>query len=84
VRLAPGGAPPPARLVVLFSHATRAAEDRLLTLAADPAGTYRAPLAPLARGHWYLEVSPADRAWRLTGEFVDQPGTLALRPRPVP
>ena len=84
VRLAPGRAQPPGQLVVLFSHATNAEQDRLLTLTADAAGVYRAPLAPLARGHWYLEVSPADRAWRLTGEFVDRPGTLALRPRPVP
>jgi hypothetical protein len=84
VRLAPCTAPPPAQLVVIFSHATRAEHDRLVTLKAIADGVYAAPLAPLAPGHWYLEVSPADRGWRLTGEFVDTPGTLALRARTSP
>jgi hypothetical protein len=84
VRLAPGSAPPPAQLVVIFSHATRAEQDRLVTLKAIADGVYAAPLAPLAPGHWYLEVSPADRAWRLTGEFFDTLGTLTLRPGTVP
>jgi uncharacterized protein len=84
VRLAPGAAQPPAQLVVLLSHATRAEQDQLLTLRPGADGAYAAPLAPLAPGHWYLEVSPADRAWRLTGEFVNGPGTLTLKPRAGP
>jgi hypothetical protein len=68
---------------VLLSHATRAEQDRLLTLRGSGDGRYSAPLAALAAGHWYLEVTPADRAWRLTAEFVDRPGTLRLRPRPA-
>jgi uncharacterized protein len=84
VRLDPGTAPPPRQLVVLLSHATRAEHDRLVTLEAAVDGVYAAPLAPLAPGHWYLEVSPTDRAWRLTGEFVDTLGTLALRPGTAP
>ncbi len=84
VRLEPGSAPTPAQLVVLFSHATRAEQDRLVTLRATDDGRYAAPLAPLAAGHWYLELSPADRGWRLTGEFVDRFDTLTLRPGTVP
>jgi len=80
VRLAPPVAP--ASLVVLLSHATRADLDRLVTLPRLADGSYAAPIAPLAAGHWHLEVSPADRAWRLTGEFVDAPGALALAPGP--
>jgi hypothetical protein len=83
VHLAAGAARPPAQLVVIFSHATRAEQDRLVALKAAADGSYAAPLAPLAPGHWYLEVSPADRAWRLTGEFVDTFGTLTLRPGPT-
>jgi hypothetical protein len=84
VRLDPGTAPAPAQLVVIFSHATRAELDRLVTLGRAADGRYAAPLAPLAPGHWYLEVSPADRGWRLTGEFTDRPATLTLRPGIIP
>ncbi len=84
VALERGTAPPPGELLVILSHATRAERDQLVALRPDTDGRYAAPLAPLARGHWYLEVSPADRSWRLTGEFVDEPGTLALRPGPGP
>ncbi len=84
VRLNPGTAPLPGQLVVLLSHATRAEQDRLATLRATADGAYAAPLAPLAPGHWFLEVSPTDRAWRLTGEFVDTFGTLTLRPGTIP
>lgn len=84
VRLEPGMAPPPSQLVVLLSHATRAEQDRLVTLKAAADGAYAAALAPLPPGHWYLEVSPTDRAWRLTGEFVDTLGTVTLRPGTIP
>ena len=83
VRLAPGSAPAPRGVVVIFSHATRAEQDRLVALSGAD-GVYTAPLPALAPGHWYLELSPADRAWRLTGEFVDTLGTLTLRPGTVP
>ncbi len=84
VRLDPGPAPRPGRLVVLLSHATRAELDRLVTLRAGADGTYAAALGALPPGHWYLEISPAERTWRLTGEFVDRLGTLTLRPGTVP
>jgi hypothetical protein len=84
VRLAPGAASAPAGLVVTFSHATRAEHDRRLTLSAGADGIYAAPLPALPPGHWYVEVSPADRAWRLSGEFAGTLGTLTLRPGTVP
>jgi uncharacterized protein len=84
VRLDPGTAALPSELVVLLSHATRAEQDRLVTLQATAAGAYSAPLPPLAPGHWYLEVSPRDRGWRLTGEFVDTFDTLTLGPGTIP
>jgi hypothetical protein len=79
VALAAGRAEAPAKLVVLLSHATRAEHDRMLTLERGADGEYRATMAPLPAGHWYVEISPSDREWRLTGEFRDRAIGLALR-----
>lgn len=79
VALVPGHAEPPSKLVVLLSHATRAEFDRMLTLARGADGEYSAEVPPLPRGHWHVEISPADRGWRLTGEFRDRASALALR-----
>jgi len=84
VRLSGAAAERPARLVVLFSHATRADVDQLVTLERKGTDEYAAAIGPLARGHWYVEVSPMNRGWRLTGDFVDAPGMLNLRPRTMP
>jgi hypothetical protein len=80
VRLRPGAAEPPKRLVVILSHATLAEHDRMVTLAHAGGGVYSTEQAGLPRGHWYVEISPADRAWRLTGDFVDRTAALELRP----
>ena len=77
--LAPGRAPAPSRLVVVFSHATRAELDRMVTLERTAEGTYAGPLAALEPGHWYLELTPADREWRPTADFQDRLGALELR-----
>lgn len=82
VVLAPGRAAPPAKLVVLLSHATRAELDRMLTLERGADGEYRAVTPPLPAGHWHLEITPADREWRLTGDFRDRATSLALRATP--
>lgn len=84
VRLSGAATERPARLVVLFSHATRSDVDQLVTLERQGTDTYTARLGPLERGHWYVEVSPMDRAWRLTSDFVDTPHSLNLRPRTTP
>jgi len=83
VRLALAQGAAPAQLVVLLSHATHAEFDRMLRLERGADGRYGAPLAALPAGHWYIEVAPPDRAWRLTGDFGDTPRALVLRPRPA-
>jgi hypothetical protein len=70
----------PRALVAILSHATRAEYDRMLTLSRGADGAYSARLPTLDRGHWYLELSPPNRDWRLTGEFVDRAPALDLRP----
>lgn len=80
VRLELPAAEAPRALVAILSHATRAEYDRMLTLRRGADGVYSAPLEELHRGHWYLELSPPSRAWRLTGDFVDRAPALELRP----
>lgn len=81
VELRPGQGTRPDSLLVLLSHATQARYDQLLMLATDADGRYGATLPALPPGHWYLELSPADRAWRLTGELHGGDTTLTLKPR---
>jgi len=83
VRLELARASPPRRLVLVLSHATRADLDRMLTLERDADGRYHATLGALPPGHWYLEIGPVDRSWRLTGDFNGLPHGLSLRPRPA-
>ena len=68
----------------VLSHATRAELDRLVTLTRTPQGAYFAPLPPLQEGHWYLELSPADRGWRLRGDFTGTPTQVTLEPGRMP
>ena len=81
VTVAPGRTTLPRSIVLLLSHATRAEHDQMLTLTATGDGQYAGTLPSLASGHWYLELTPTDRSWRLTGEFVGEFATLQLRPR---
>lgn len=70
------GAQPDALLVVL-SHATRAEYDRMVTLRlAD--GSYAGRTAALPPGHWYVEITPPDRGWRLKGDFRDAAAAIRL------
>lgn len=62
------GVLPPDRLLLLLSHATRAELDRMIELR-NGAGPYEGALEPLPPGHWHLELTPPNRAWRLRGEF---------------
>jgi hypothetical protein len=84
VRLNAGrGTPPPARLVVVLARAAGASLDRMLVLQLAADGSYRTHLPPLAAGRWYVEISPPDRLWRLTGDFTDGADHLALPARPA-
>lgn len=73
----------PARLAVLLSHGARAEHDRLLELRRTGPGRYAAALGPLPAGHWYVELTPADRSWRLRGDFRGHGAVLELAP-PAP
>ncbi|KPJ82643.1 MAG: hypothetical protein AMJ58_00310 [Gammaproteobacteria bacterium SG8_30] len=73
----------PREMIVLLSHATRAEYDRLLTLRRVAPGEYAASLEALPHGHWYVELTPADRSWRLRGDFRDGESTLELAPPPA-
>lgn len=57
-----GAAPPEITLRLL--HATRAAQDVVLTLDRAGDGVYRAPLPTLAPGRWHVQLEAED--WRLT------------------
>ncbi len=81
VTLASGHASLPNSLVVLLSHSTRAEQDQMVSLSSSGDGRYAGSLPPLASGHWFVEITPANRAWRLTGEFVGERAALQLRPR---
>ena len=80
LELARGKAPPSSTLLVVLSHSTRAEYDQLLPLTAGADGAFDTALPALRSGHWYLEVTPTDRAWRLTGQFTGNDANLALSP----
>lgn len=67
----------PDALVVLLSHATRAELDRLVTLRAR-GDAYEGRTDPLPPGHWYVEITPPGRQWRLKGDFRDTTAGISL------
>ncbi len=73
---------PPAELLLVLSHATRAEYDHLVVLRhAD--GSYAGRLERFEPGRWYLEVTPRSRQWRLRGTLEpDSAGPLRLSPAP--
>ncbi len=72
----------PDALVVVLSHATRAEYDRMVTLRlAD--GAYSGHTAALPPGHWYVEVTPPERGWRLRGDFRDAADAVRLTAPPA-
>lgn len=69
----------PEQIELRFLHATRANLDRNMVLARNADGVYRAPLLPLAPGHWNLQLAAQD--WRLTGSvFVPGAQKIVIRP----
>jgi hypothetical protein len=74
-----GHGTPPETLLVLLSHATQAEFDRLLTLHGS-GGRYEGRMETLPAGHWYVEITPPDRSWRLRGDFQDSTAALELAP----
>jgi hypothetical protein len=70
---------PPESVLVLLSHATQAELDRLLTLRGE-GGRYEGSMEALPAGHWYVEITPADRSWRLKGDFRGATAAIELAP----
>jgi hypothetical protein len=70
---------PPETLLVLLSHATQAEFDRLVTLHGT-GGRYEGGMEALPGGHWYVEITPADRSWRLRSDFQDSATAIELAP----
>ncbi len=69
----------PDNVELKFLHATRAGVDRMLVLARQSDGAYRAPLPQLAPGHWNVQLAAQD--WRLVGSLrLPQEHGLDLRP----
>ncbi len=68
---------PPSSLLVVLSHATRAEFDRMVTLRGD-GRAFEGRIEPLPPGHWYVEITPPDRQWRLKRDFRDATGEVVL------
>jgi hypothetical protein len=75
---------PPAELLLVLSHATRAEYDHMVVLRRGQDG-YAGRLERFEPGRWYLELTPRSRDWRLKGVLEPgQAGTLRLEPPAVP
>ncbi len=75
--------PQPDGLVLILSHATRSDLDRLVRLERE-GDAWQGSTARFETGHWYVEVTPSDRAWRLTGDFKGAAARLQMEPGLVP
>ena len=69
----------PDELLVVLSHATRAEYDQMVSLRRT-GSAYAGRAEALVPGHWYVELTPPGRAWRLKGDFRDSAKRLALAP----
>lgn len=84
LQLAMARGEPPAELLLVLSHATRAEFDHMVALRRSGDG-YAGRLERFEPGRWYLELTPRSRAWRLKGVLEPgQEGTLRLAPAAVP
>jgi uncharacterized protein len=70
----------PSRLVVHFTHPTRADRDRVAALVRSAAGTYEGRMTPLETARWKVELLDAAGEWRLIG--VMAPGDAQMRLTP--
>ncbi len=74
----------PPQLRVVFAHAAKETYDQTADAVRTAPGTYEAATPALVDGPWYVEVAPADRAWRLTGELRDAAAPIHLKARAAP
>jgi hypothetical protein len=83
-RVAMAGGQPPAELLLVLSHATRAEYDHMVVLRRD-GDAYEGRLERFEAGRWYLELTPRARGWRLKGVLEpEHEGVLRLAPATVP
>jgi uncharacterized protein len=73
----------PSTVTVVLAHASRETYDQVLRAEQMAPGSYRAALPELPHGHWYAEVAPGGRDWRLTGQFDEGAPRVTLAPYPV-
>jgi len=68
---------PPAEIQLGFYHATRKAEDRVMSLRRDAQGVYSAPMPDLPAGRWYVSAETPE--WRLNRVVVfPEPGGFRI------
>jgi len=70
----------PRRLKVRLTHPTDAHQDLAITVDRTATGIYRGRLDKAVPDRRYVQVEPADDAWRLTGELLAHRADLDLAP----
>jgi uncharacterized protein len=79
---AAGGVALPEALILTIAHPTHAGMDQTLKLHKQD-GAYVAALAPLAAGHWLLQLEDDSKNWRMTTTVsVPVAGPVRLVPMP--
>lgn len=69
------------QLVLNFYHATMPDRDQSVLLLRGEAGTWDTQIKPLTAGKWYVDLTPMDGSWRLTGVLSNATTpTVALMP----
>lgn len=76
VRLS-GDSEPESITLGLF-HATRRDMDRTAVLTRDASGLYRGNVGADVKGHWYVQISDAAGAWRVTDRLADDQQLLSF------
>ena len=78
LRTPAGGAP--RELRVVFAHASKETFDQTAEAQLTEPGVYETATPALVDGNWYVEVSPDERTWRLTGQMQSSASPVHLRP----
>lgn len=59
----------PKNLILTLAHPSDPAQDMVLLLAPGDGGDYTATYAAIPAGKRHLELTPGDKAWRITGQW---------------
>lgn len=74
--------PPASQLRLTLHHPTRSGFDREVTLARTPDGSYRAAMPAIDAARWTITLDDQSGAWRLTGDWATDSGTIELGKAP--